>query len=140
MNTFPNEGNSFPQSQHSLYASFAQFSSYFFSSLFLSHLSLLPLPQALVSIFLYHHLCTFFTLSIFHFHFSHLLTAIHQLFAISFAFPLFIISSIKSIYNTGSLNTTVVQPKYLHFKSCCSVSRLSGVSVLMYSEQYQPAK
>lgn len=106
MNTFPNEGNSSPQSHHSLCTTFAHFCSYllFPPSLFLSHLSLPPLPRALVSIFFASsHLCSsFFTLSVSHF--SHLPTAIHQLFAISFPFPLFIISSIKSIYNTGSLN------------------------------------
>lgn len=56
---FPNEGNSSPQSHHSLYTSFAHFCPYlcaFFSSaptLISRTCPLPPLPQALVSIFLH---------------------------------------------------------------------------------------
>lgn len=119
---FPNEGNSSPQSHHSLYTSFAHFCPYlcaFFSSARRLSLALVPFH-----LFLRHwspsfcilssqqFLCTFFTLSISHF--SPLPTAIHQLFAISFLFPLFIVSSIKSIYNSGSLS------------NCCATKILYG--------------
>lgn len=57
-------------------------------------------------------LCTFFTRSISHF--SPLQTTIHQLFTISF--PLFIVSSIKSIYNSG------------YFSNCCATKILYGGS------------
>lgn len=112
MNTFPNEGNSSPQSHHSLYTCFTHFYPYL--------RAFFPLPRRLSLVLVPFHLflghwspsfcilssqqflCTFFTLSTSHF--SLLPTAIHQVFAISFPFPLFIVSSIKSIYNSGSLS------------------------------------
>lgn len=106
INTFPNERNSSP---HSLYTSFCPFLLLFTGlsppAAYLSHLSLPPLPRAHWSssfCILSSQQCTFFTRPMSHF--PLLLTAIHQLFAISFPFPLFIVSSFKSIYNSGSLN------------------------------------
>lgn len=108
MNTFTNEGNS--QVHHSQYTSFAHFYYYllaFVPSVSLSisctcpyHLLLRHWSPSFCILSSQQFLCTFFTLSISHF--SLLPTAIHQLFAISFPFPLFIICSIKSIYNSGS--------------------------------------
>lgn len=84
-------------------------------------------------------LCTVFTLSISHF--PPLPTAFHQVFAISFPFPGFIVSSNKSIYKSGSLlcNQNILWWQF-QFKGCCSVSYSSSASLSVCREQYKSAK
>lgn len=107
MNSFPNEGNSIPQSEQILHQ---------FLLIFLSLLSLTLLPQALASIFL-HLLSSAVPVQRLHTVYISLLslfpalTAIHQLFAISFPF-LYSASALLKASAIQALRATVVQPKY----------------------------
>lgn len=142
MNTFPKEGNSSPSPRNlpiPPYTSLAHLQStrslsYSYSRTRHFHLLLGHRSQSFASSYL---CSSIFTLSVSHF--SHLPTAIHQLFAISIPlFPLFIISSIKSIYNAGSLNNCCAIKTFNHGNYDSYPAEVSAVCpVLLHGEQYQ---